>query len=105
MGTPHKWADVIKAWADGADVQISVNGSRWEDIEDPAFDSKISRYRIKPEPKPDVVYFCIAKFGANDYLDDGDFEPTKTQYPCDNLKLTFDGETKKLKSAEVINND
>lgn len=105
MGTPHKWADVIKAWADGADVQIRFNGGEWVDIEKPAFDSKDAIYRIKPEPKPDVIYFCTAKFGANGYLDDGDFEPTRTQYACDNLKLTFDGETKKLKSAKVINND
>ena len=31
MGQPHKHAEVIKAWADGAEIQVNLLGS-WEDI-------------------------------------------------------------------------
>jgi hypothetical protein len=29
--TPHKWAHVIKAWADGNPIQYSVDGEKWTD--------------------------------------------------------------------------
>lgn len=58
-----------------------------------------------PHKWADVVYFCTASLATNDYLSGSGFEPTQKQYPCDNLKLTFDGKTKKLKSAQVINDD
>jgi hypothetical protein len=87
---PHKHAEIIKAWADGAEIQAR-DGLRnvWVDIiGNPAWTSE--SYRIKPEPKPDVVQFWCASC-----------EPLKR--PLDNnLKLTFDGETGELKSAEVI---
>jgi hypothetical protein len=90
MREPHKHADLIKAWADGAEIQ-TYDGIEdvWVDIiGNPAWTSE--RYRIKPEPKPDVVQFWCASC-----------EPLKR--PLDNnLKLTFDGETGQLKSAEVI---
>ncbi len=87
---PHKHAEFIKAWADGAEIQVRDGAlDRWVDvIGAPAWTSKT--YRIKPEPKPDVVQFWCASC-----------EPLKR--PLDNnLKLTFDGETGQLKSAEVI---
>jgi hypothetical protein len=53
-----------------------------------------SRYRIKPEPKPDVM----VQFHAVDY------QVYWAMYfdRIPNLKLTFDGETGKLKAAEVL---
>ncbi len=87
---PHKHAEIIKAWADGAEIQTR-DGLRnvWVDIiGTPVWTSE--NYRIKPEPKPDVVQFWCASC-----------EPLKR--PLDNnLKLTFDGETGELKAAEVI---
>lgn len=50
MGTPHKHAELIKAWADGAKVQILTIHGRWENIERPMWASN-SIYRIKPELK------------------------------------------------------
>ncbi len=125
---PHKHAELIKAWADGAEIQMkNVNGV-WIDIypewiEDCEYrltpKSKLNvpdglidpksyyqgyedgknhvEYRIKPEPKPD---WCM-------YLKRID-EHTWTEYlPTDNIqkgkvKLTFDGETGELKSAEIL---
>lgn len=100
MGTPHKWAELIKAWADGAEVQIFV-GNEWHDIQNPRFDSSESKYRIKPEPKPDVV----KKFKASIDIKHEDaiaYAVSNEWIECSNLKLTFDGETGKLKSAEVL---
>ena len=98
---PHKHAELIKAWADGATIQwvgaVKHGGEKvWMDIENPDWESE--EYRIKPEPKPDVVLYahaCFDKryvFAANEYQDEG----------FDNLVLTFDGETGELKSAEVL---
>lgn len=94
----HKHADLIHAWAEGAEIQYNVgDGCGWHDYEAastaPSWD-ECCQYRIKPEPKPDVVcYFTAAKH---------DRQP-QTQRLCgDNLKLTFDGETGKLIKAEVL---
>lgn len=88
MKQPHKHAAFIKAWADGAEIQVRCKKD-WADCPLPQWFPDIE-YRIKPEPKPDVVQFWCASC-----------EPLKR--PLDNnLKLTFDGETGQLKSAEVL---
>jgi hypothetical protein len=86
----HKHADVISAWANGAQIQVKTHGSVWEDRANPLWDTDCE-YRIKPEPKPDIVQErCIAHW-------------TKLSTNlCCNIRVTFDGETGKLKSAEVI---
>jgi len=88
----HKHADLIHAWAEGAQIQGRFNsGDVWEDIEHPSWHLKWE-YRIKPEPKPDIVmYFEVRK----PY---GEILPN----PFHNIKATYDGETGGLKSAEVI---
>jgi len=88
----HKHADLIHAWAEGEKIEQKYKGS-WIDSKFPSFFDECE-YRIKPTPKPDVVRYvkvsisgrCLDWCGA----DDAD------------LKLTFDGETGELKSAEVI---
>ena len=99
MKTPHKHADLIKAWADGAEIEFRWNGGRddWKRITAPRWDQE-GDYRIKPEPKPDVI----------DYVRVGSFHRIVVCHlewareTNSNLKLTFDGETGKLKAAEVI---
>lgn len=57
MGAPHKYADVIKAWADGAAIQSRVNAAMdWKDLRlatdpesGPAFHQGYE-YRLKPDP-------------------------------------------------------
>ena len=91
---PHKHAELIKAWADGAEIQHqhSLSGT-WFDCEgDPKWEPYVI-YRIKPQPKPDVVQMWWAS--SNDF-------PRLRIIEDYNLKLTFDGETGKLKSAEVL---
>ena len=96
MGKKHKHAELIKAWADGAEIECKLPdyGVAWHPVDTPKWDDEME-YRIKPEPKPDV--YCIEYF----YLD-GEGEWSCTNMVEGNLKLTFDGETGKLKSAEVL---
>lgn len=99
---PHKHAAVIKAWADGARVQVRIPkagrlDNTWEDIEDETmYWYSTLEYRVKPEPKPDIVKrVCLELVEGSVNL----------MHPSDvpiNLILSFDGETEKLKSAEVI---
>ena len=52
---PHKHAELIKAWADGATIQrkSKVDGNWWDE-DDPDWEEAYE-YRIKPEQKPPVV--------------------------------------------------
>ena len=102
--TPHKHAELIKAWADGAEIQkycnkpknsqVNVQGfiPRWVDEITPSWGYGYE-YRIKPTPKPDVISFAsvtwIGSFVTLAVMDS-------------NIKLTWDGETGELKSAEVL---
>lgn len=100
MSTPHKHAALIKAWADGAEIEFLPSGSSvWWSYQRPCWDWD-GDYRIKPEPKPDVVEQYVAK-GYTKYSG----VRVAEHWERDNLKLTFDGETGKLKSAEVISYD
>lgn len=93
----HKHAAVLRAIADGKTVQfLSVGGGTgggWyplSSLTTPLSDPHLE-WRIKPEPKPDVVlYRALGKAG--------DCRP----FEGANICLTFDGETGKLKSAEVL---
>ena len=45
--TRHKHADVIHAWADGADIQYLMLDGVWDDISFPPLNES-NEYRIKP---------------------------------------------------------
>ena len=94
MKTPHKHAELIKAWADGAEIEMRFSSS-WASLPKPRWDSEVAEYRIKPEPKPDVIQYYQA-------LEKRIGQPMIETFGKNNLKLTFCGETGKLKSAEVI---
>ena len=99
MKTPHKHAELIKAWAEGAEIEFySEPSKQWIFT---AFPSWIPDYqfRIKPEPKPDHVYYGVFEMDGSVHIDSCF---TKLNDAGDELKLTFDGETGKLKSAEVL---
>ena len=56
MGTPHKHAELIKAWADGAKIQGLFGGETWRDVDTPSWQVH-RQYRIKPEPKKVQIRF------------------------------------------------
>lgn len=101
----HKHADLIHAWADGAKIQWRdpKDDERWSDIRIPNW-LEDCEYRIKPEPKPDVVVYSrvVGKF----LIGCGGIEIQqlilRPQVDNPNIKYTFDGEWGKLKSAEVL---
>jgi hypothetical protein len=55
----HKHAELIHAWADGAEIQYRHWGSAWKDCTTPSWD-KNWEYRIKPEEKKPVVRWLWA---------------------------------------------
>jgi hypothetical protein len=101
----HKHAELIKAWAEGAEIQwagahYKDGTKRWTTIETPMWDED-AEYRIKPESKPDRTKHYLAFEGR--IYSEGDAHPfAGSGYVMPNLELTFDGETGKLKSAEVL---
>lgn len=50
MKTPHKHAEIIKAYADGAEIQVHHNVGHWTICPMPVF-NPLWKYRIKPETK------------------------------------------------------
>ena len=91
---PHKHAELIKAWADGAEIEtknenvvggwVSQGKPEWHDDWE---------YRIKPAPKPDVVeLYHLVRDSQGIYSSVGRV----------NIKLIFDGTTGELKDAEVL---
>ena len=94
---PHKHAELIKAWADGAEIERCGIGSLgpWT-LHDGAWDvAENYDFRIKQEPKPDVVRYYTCR------IDNEGIYRTALQYNAD-LVLVYDGETHKLKKAEVL---
>ena len=73
--TPHRWAEVIKAWAEGKTIQcrsVDMIGSKWADS-DPSNDTmygpwhnrKDLEWRIKPEVK--TGWITIHNYGGESY--------------------------------------
>lgn len=106
---PHKWAEVIKAWADGKPIQFKGNGfSDWVDYDPDAlrnsqasahfFPFDIPRFDLDFEwrVKPDDIFIT-----AMVYLDIDNFIQLSFQDEP-NLRLEFDPDTRKLVKAEVI---
>ena len=87
---PRKYAEVIKAWADGKPIQARENGGPWRDIGNayPYFSTDKLEWRVKPEnifTEICVTPLCI-------YVSESK----------NNLRLEFDADTRKLIKAEVI---
>ncbi len=106
MKTPHPFKDIIYAMVDRTPVQFRYKDCQgvWVDWIDwtvgriTPFNGDTHEWRIKPEPKSDAVgfYYANEKGSVCGRI-------VATGSPSEgNLKLTFDGETGNLKSAEVI---
>ena len=99
MNKPHKHAAVIKAWADGAEVEVLGHFvEKWQDANYPTWQSHYE-YRVKVKVKEEVLITRVTLHKGSltyPYLSTNS-DPT---YDQKNLKLTFtDG---KLTAAEVI---
>jgi hypothetical protein len=95
---PHKHAELIKAWAEGAQIQIfNEIQDKWEDTNPPWWITSCT-YRVKPEPKPDVVKLGYA-FKEGNWLSVNIEIKTKKDA---NVEFIFDGETDILKDVKLI---
>ncbi len=105
MATPHKYADVIKAWADGHEIEYRMRGSRdWVHLSTPSFDAS-GEYRVKQEPIPNIIrhIYVGGKFTECVYTTVYHQHQMPIQAVSNHyVKLTFDGTTNELISAEVI---
>lgn len=87
----HKHADLIRAWAGGAKIQKRTKGfKRWKDTDRPLWDED-TEYRIKADQ---YIWEAHMKFERNEVV------AMLSKRP--NLRLTFDVNTNKLLSAEVL---
>ena len=99
----HPHAELIKAWADGAVIQqYKANLDEWHDTSPyPVWDERVT-YRIKPEPKPNIEKFFILEANPILGLRLNEIAGFKKQPHEDWIRVVFDGETFKMKFAEVL---
>lgn len=108
---PHKHAELIKAWADGAEIQFRYRNNNlpiWSDIANPTWKDECE-YRVKAK-EPIVRYACASYIDYDAYSTEGslhNLEETKTHWTknsncTDNIKATFCPDTGKLLSVEMI---
>ena len=106
----HKHYELIIAWANGAEIEYYRNygdDKIWVNCTNPVWDEN-REYRIKSEPKPDVILYAnsnsCTKDGFNALLTTAyTFEHFNNNFEFEpNIKLTYDGETNEFKSAEKI---
>lgn len=100
---PHKHAELIKAWADGAEIQYQDYRGCWRDTDDPNWNKEI-QYRIKPK-EPVVRYARLNKSQeSTSHL--GKFTYVHLHEDLvedeDNIKVTFNPDTGELLSVEKI---
>ena len=104
MSVPHKHAEIIKAWADGYQVE-AYNPERdsWISVVEPGWFNDIE-YRVKPgviEPRDPVVLTYDVQVEQDPFSDDLiDLRNYDDNY---NLRLVFVNE--KLVGAFVIEDD
>ena len=114
---PHVHAEVIHAWADGQDVEWSLNGSEWNTANVNSYEvlswSHRVHFRVKPKPPKNIELYANAEMSSAEMCKGTDLEYAVNArtilgnfslkfIPTDNLKLTFCGVTGKLLSAEVV---
>ena len=63
--TQHKWHKEIKAWADGADIEVCKVGT-WYETDYPNFHDNDDKFRIKPQQK------CTVK-NCQNHVNEGKF--------------------------------
>lgn len=107
MTERHKHADLIIAWANGATIQVyalpSTHGTDipcWLDADAPSWRHD-SEYRIKPQPKPDVVKYRNT-YNNGGYNSMQEAAAARQEDCLGVLKFTYDGETGKLKHVEIV---
>jgi hypothetical protein len=101
----HKHYDIIVAWAEGKKIEV-FNDRRmcWEDITGDPYWVDSFQYRIKPKPTLDVVkdFYLESNplLGLRFSQAHTPIDLRGREFGC--IRCTFDGETQRLKSVEVL---
>ena len=79
----HKHCDLIKAWAEGAKIQV-VSKSIWRDTNDPQWFEE-AKYRIKPDSSEEPIRAWANVYGDSIYVDNDktipDVDATRCNVP------------------------
>jgi len=67
MPTPHKHAEIIKAWADGIEIQMKYEDGSWRDLTRNYPTWEAIDYRIKPEPTV-IEGYCWESMAENCHI-------------------------------------
>jgi hypothetical protein len=107
---PHKHAECIKAWADGAEIEVRSDGyDTWESIKNPHWFNCLE-YRIKPQPVITKAYMHYD--GIEELVQEGGFtykDPQNLLFDSNNhmkehLEMTFeDGKLTKVEMKNATN--
>ncbi len=98
MNKPHKHAALIKAWADGAVIQVKDPDGRWRDCLTPGWGTDYE-YRIKPEPTEIVQWHLVTSRGDRVFWTGASVRQTAEDQQ---VKWTIDPETKKILKVELV---
>lgn len=108
MKTPHKHAELIKAWAEGETIEyFSITENKWNPIfKGWSWDSELYlEMRIKTEPKPDVVEPWSIYVNLNYRMERDRMKSSgKAMGPSwlADVAITWDGNTGKLKEIKLL---
>ena len=91
--TKHVHYDIIVAWANGATIEASPDGTIWFETVYPDW-RKSQHYREKPFPKPPIVHEVLISLSP--YAGPLLYAAAPNEA---NIVLVFDGETNKLKQC------
>ena len=92
----HTHYNTIIAWANGAEVEMyDLYQDTWRGVDSPSWYDSVE-YRIKPQPKPDLVReaLIVNSLSAGPLL----YAASPSEA---NIVLLFDGETGKLKQCTI----
>lgn len=104
----HKHAEILRAIADGREVEYRQAQEVWKapqkngdgsTYENPVLHTEWE-WRIKPEPKPDYVTYIRSDATCYDEIYHTNYKP-KMQWKLV-IKVTWDGETNAPKSVELV---
>jgi hypothetical protein len=98
---PHKHAELIKAWADGAEIEWQDKWGEWQPffLTHSWYEEK--NYRIKPKPDYVSTRRVFLKY-CDSFGYYAETENNALSGRPNNVRFTFDFETGELKSAEVL---
>lgn len=105
----HKHHELIVKWVADTSKVVQAFDSRtecgsWVDVKLPVWHED-TIYRFKPEPKPDVIATGIIEVEVGATTQTASYWTkfrVSEHFEKDNIRLTFDCETGKLKKAEVL---